>query len=97
MKFKDKNNEELIRQYNEIRFNPNVVGEGKLVTTKSAQEGKRLFGSATILSLMTISGYYDEAVKNDDMSSFDIANKMFENASKKIGEYPENQELRGRI
>lgn len=98
MKFKDKRNDDLIDEYNSIRFNPNVIGFGRVVDRETSEE-KKDFARASILSLMSMCGYYDEIVRdNSNLSEINIVKKMINNAKYKIEQYNhENQELRGRL
>ena len=97
MKFKDKRND-LIDDYNLIRFNPNVIGFGRVVDRETSEE-KKDFARASILSLMSMCGYYDEIIRdNSNLSEINIVKKMINNAKDKIEQYNhENQELRGRL
>lgn len=98
MKFKDKRNDDLIDEYNSIRFNPNVIGFGRVVDRETSEE-KKDFARASILSLMSMCGYYDEIIRdNSNLSEINIVKKMINNAKDKIEQYNhENQELRGRL
>lgn len=98
MKFKDKRNDDLIDEYNSIRFNPNVIGYGRIISGKVREE-KKDFARASILSLMSMCGYYDEIVRDSsNLSEMDIVKKMINNAKEKMEQYNhESQELRGRL
>ncbi|MGM9877180.1 MAG: hypothetical protein ACI33S_00890 [Bacilli bacterium] len=98
MKFKDKRNDDLIDEYNSIRFNPNVIGYGRIISREASEE-KKDFAIASILSLMSMCGYYDEIVRdNSNLSEMDVVKKMINNAKEKIEQYNhESQELRGRL
>lgn len=93
---KIKSSPSLDKLYNEFRFNHNTNGVGSVKGHRTLSHDKRLLSTSSILSLMTISGYYDEARENvTDKTSTNIVSEMLNISERIVND--SKDDLRGRL
>ena len=81
MKIKDLENDKNIL-FKEVRYNKNTKGKPIKISEGKASEEKKKMGSLSILGIMNVLGYFDEArreVKDNNFSS--VIKKMAENSN----------------
>ncbi len=88
MEIKSRISDESMNIYKNIRFNENVFGPGKVFNKEIQNEDnineKKYLGSLSILSLMTILGYYDDIKDAETKSSIEVVSEMLNKSSLKI-------------
>jgi hypothetical protein len=83
MKFKEKENYNEL--YNEMRYNKNTQGNHISIEKKQSNMDKRNAGMISIFSLMTSSGYYEEAESEIiEKEGENVINRMIDNSIRKI-------------